>query len=82
MSVSDIKDRICVLMPPSKMAHVPSRSASSCFDLYDRLMADGIEYIVTPPQLIPTQSGNRIKADKKDRLKLAKLVEICLYASR
>ena len=24
------------------------------FDLYDKLAADGIEYIVTPPSLIPT----------------------------
>ena len=45
------------------------------FDLYDRLTADGIECIVTPPSLIPTQSGSRVKTDKKDSLKLAKLFE-------
>ncbi len=45
------------------------------FDLYDRLTADGIECIVTPPSLIPTQSGSRVKTDKKDSLKLAKLLE-------
>ena len=45
------------------------------FDLYDRLTADGIECIVTPPSLIPTQSGNRVKTDKKDSLKLATLLE-------
>jgi len=28
------------------------------FDLYDRLTADGIECIVTPPSLIPTQRRN------------------------
>lgn len=31
------------------------------FSLYDRLTADGIECIVTPPSLIPTQSGSRVK---------------------
>ena len=45
------------------------------FDLYDRLTADGIECIVTPPSLIPTQSGSRVKTDTKDSYKLAKLLE-------
>lgn len=45
------------------------------FDLYDRLTADGIECIVTPPSLIPTESGNKVKTDKKDSYKLAKLLE-------
>lgn len=47
----------------------------SGFDLFDRLSADGIECIVTPPSLIPTESGSRVKTDKKDSLKLAKLLE-------
>ena len=46
------------------------------FGLYDMLTADGIECIVTPPSLIPTESGSRVKTDKKDRLKLAKLLEL------
>lgn len=45
------------------------------FDLYDRLTTDGIECVVTPPSLIPTESGNRVKTDKKDSYKLAKLLE-------
>ena len=45
------------------------------FDLYARLTADGIECIVTPPPLIPAQSGSRVKTDRKDSLKLAKLLE-------
>lgn len=45
------------------------------FDLYDRLTSDGIDCIVTPPSLIPTESGNRVKTDKKDSYKLAKLLE-------
>jgi transposase len=45
------------------------------FDLYDKLTDDGIECIVTPPSLIPTESGNKVKTDKKDSYKLAKLLE-------
>ena len=45
------------------------------FDLYDRLTADGIECLVTPPSLIPTESGSKVKTDKKDSFKLAKLLE-------
>ena len=35
------------------------------FDRCGRLTADGIECIVTSPLLIPTQSGSRVKIDKK-----------------
>jgi transposase len=45
------------------------------FDLYDRLTSDGIECIVTPPSLIPIASGNKVKTDKRDSLKIAKLLE-------
>ena len=45
------------------------------FDLYDRLTADGIECIVTPPSLIPVESGNRVKTDKRDSFKLARYLE-------
>ena len=43
------------------------------FELYDQLTGDGIECIVVPPSLIPTESGNRVKTDKKDSFKLARL---------
>ncbi|HXX33222.1 MAG TPA: IS110 family transposase [Thermodesulfobacteriota bacterium] len=45
------------------------------FWLYDRLTEDGIETIVVPPSLIPIESGNRVKTDKRDSRKLAKLLE-------
>jgi transposase len=45
------------------------------FDLYDRLAEDGLECIVTPPSLIPTESGNKVKTDKIDSHKLARLLE-------
>jgi len=45
------------------------------FGLYDKLSADGIETIVVPPSLIPVESGNKVKTDKRDSRKLAKLLE-------
>jgi transposase len=45
------------------------------FWLYDKLTADGIEAIVVPPSLIPVESGNRVKTDKRDSRKLAHLLE-------
>ena len=44
------------------------------FGLYDKLNADGIETIVVPPSLIPVESGNKVKTDKRDSRKLAKLL--------
>ncbi len=45
------------------------------FWLYDRLCAAGIESIVVPPSLIPLESGNKVKTDKRDSHKLAVLLE-------
>ncbi len=45
------------------------------FWLYDRLTEDGIETIVVPPSLIPIESGNKVKTDKRDSRKLGKLLE-------
>lgn len=45
------------------------------FWLYDRLMSEGIETIVVPPSLVPVESGNRVKTDKRDSRKLARLFE-------
>lgn len=45
------------------------------FTLYDMLGEDGIDAIVVPPSLIPVESGNRVKTDKRDSRKLARLLE-------
>jgi transposase len=45
------------------------------FSLYDKLTADGIETIVVPPTLIPVESGNKVKTDRRDSRKLAHLLE-------
>ena len=41
----------------------------------DRLVQDGFETIVVPPPLIPMESGNKVKTDKRDSRKLASLLE-------
>jgi transposase len=45
------------------------------FWLSDKLTQDNIEVMVVPPSLIPVESGNRVKTDKRDSRKLAKLLE-------
>lgn len=45
------------------------------FWLYDKLTADAMETIVVPPSLIPVESGNKVKTDKRDSRKLARLLE-------
>src|SRR5512135_3766315 len=45
------------------------------FWLYDRLTEEEIETIVVPPSLIPVESGNKVKTDKRDSRKLARLLE-------
>lgn len=46
----------------------------SGFWLHDRLLAWGAKCIVTPPSLLPVESGNRVKTDKRDSRKLANLL--------
>ncbi len=45
------------------------------FWLHDRLREDGVEVIVAPSFLIPIESGNKVKMDKRDSRKLARLLE-------
>jgi len=54
---------------------VAYEAGPSGFWLYDRLTADGTDTIVVPPSLIPVESGNRVKTDKRDSRKLARLLE-------
>jgi transposase len=44
------------------------------YHLYDRLKADGVDVIVTPPSKIPTTPGEKVKTDRRDALKLAQLL--------
>ena len=44
------------------------------FWLFDQLAQYGVECIVTPPSLIPQEHGNRVKTDRLDSRKLARLL--------
>lgn len=46
---------------------------AGCFGfwLYELLRAKGIKCIVVPPSLVPVESGNRVKTDRRDSRKLA-----------
>jgi transposase len=44
------------------------------FWLHDRLTEHGVECLVTPPNLVPQESGNRVKTDRKDSRKLVHLL--------
>jgi transposase len=44
------------------------------FSLHDQITAHGARCRVTPPSLMPQESGNRVKTDKKDSSKLARLL--------
>ncbi len=45
------------------------------FGLCDQLREDGVKVLVVAPSLIPVESGNRVKTDKRDSRKLARLLE-------
>jgi len=47
----------------------------SGFWLYDLLKEDGIECIVTPPNRVTEQKDNKVKTDKVDARRLAKVLE-------
>ena len=44
------------------------------YSLHDLIIEAGGRCIVTPPSLIPQESGNRVKTDKKDSDKMARLL--------
>lgn len=51
------------------------------FWLYDFLVDTGVSARVTPPSLIPSQSGNMVKTDRIDSFKLADYLRTDLLAS-
>ena len=67
-------ERLIARFPKSKIK-VAYEAGPCGFWLHDKLTADGIETIVVPPSLIPIESGNRVKTDKRDSRKLAHLLE-------
>lgn len=59
---------------PDRKIKVVYEAGFSGFWLYDRLVSWGAECIVTPPSLIPSDYGNRVKTDRLDSAKLALLL--------
>lgn len=53
----------------------------SGFWLHDRLQAIGVKCIVTPPHLVTEEKVNRVKTDKVDARRLAKILESGDYHS-
>ncbi len=51
------------------------------YSLYDRLRSSGVDCIVTPPNMIPQESGSRVKTDRIDSRKLAVLLSRGLLKS-
>jgi len=50
---------------------------AGCFGfwLYDRLTDHGVKCIVTPPSLVPSEYGNKVKTDRRDSRKLAQFLQ-------
>lgn len=51
------------------------------FTLHDKLVADGIDCVVTPPHRVTQEKGRKVKTDKIDARRLAKVLENDDYAS-
>ena len=54
--------------------HVAYEAGPTGYGLYRQLSGLGIECMVVAPSLIPRQPGNRVKTDRRDALKLARLL--------
>ncbi len=59
---------------PAEQVHVVYEAGYFGFWLYDVLIQWGADCIVTPPSLLPQESGNRVKTDRRDSRKLALLL--------
>jgi len=70
-AISELLSRYC----EAKEISVVYEAGYFGFWLYDHLQDMGIDVRVTPPSLIPTQAGNRVKTDRKDSLKLASFLK-------
>ncbi len=44
------------------------------YSLHDQITAHGARCVVTPPSRVPQEQGNRVKTDKRDSAKLARLL--------
>lgn len=54
--------------------HVAYEAGPTGYTLHRHLLALGVECIVVAPSLIPVRPGDRVKTDRRDALKLARLL--------
>ena len=60
---------------PECMIHLIYEAGFKGFNLYDALTEDGIDCVVIPPHVVTEPKVNRIKTDKRDARRLAKVLE-------
>ena len=60
---------------PECTIHLIYEAGFKGFNLYDELTEDGIDCVVIPPHVVTEPKVNRIKTDKRDARRLAKVLE-------
>ncbi|WP_189597029.1 IS110 family transposase [Paenibacillus elgii] len=58
----------------SEQLHVCYEAGPTGYGLFGFLISLGIDCVVVAPTLIPKRAGDRVKTDRRDSLKLAKLL--------
>jgi transposase len=60
---------------PECAIHVIYEAGFKGFNLYDQLIADGIDCVVIPPHMVTEPKTNKVKTDKRDANRLAFVLE-------
>ncbi len=60
---------------PQCVIHLMYEAGFKGFNLYDQLTEDGIDCVVVPPHVVTEPKVNRVKTDKRDARRLAKVLE-------
>lgn len=60
---------------PGCRIHLMYEAGFRGFNLHDRLDEDGVECVVIPPHLVTEPKINKVKTDKRDARRLAKILE-------
>jgi len=60
---------------PKCRVHLIYEAGFKGFNLYDQLTEDGIECVVIPPHIVTEPKVSRVKTDKRDARRLAKILE-------
>ncbi len=60
---------------PECTIHLIYEAGFKGFNLYDRLVEDGIDGVVIPPHMVTEPKVNRVKTDKRDANRLALMLE-------